>query len=108
MLIVETHATSHVGRIRKGNEDNFLLLDLSKPETCTSSQAPESLIIESRKFEIDEKGIVLAVSDGMGGALAGEVASKMAVETISKAILEEDPDKTISPDSFGDNLVGRL
>ena len=108
MLIVEAHATSHVGRVRKGNEDNFLLLDISGEESWTSSQEEDSLIIESRKFEIDPNGIVLAVSDGMGGALAGEVASKMAVETVGKTILDEDPEKTVSPDSFGDSLVGRL
>jgi len=108
MFIVEAHATSHVGRIRKGNEDNFLLLDVASSESWTSSQAPEALIIESQKFEIGETGVVLAVSDGMGGALAGEVASKMAVETVCKSVLDQDPDKTVSPDSFGDSLVGRL
>ncbi len=108
MLIVEAHATSHVGRVRKGNEDNFLLLNVSKSETLTSSQEPENLIIESRKFEIDPRGIVLAVSDGMGGALAGEVASKMAVDTVGKALLDDDPEKTISPDTFGETLVGKL
>ena len=41
-------------------------------------------MIESQKFEVDESGMVFAVSDGMGGALAGEVASKMAVETVSE------------------------
>ncbi|MCB1025626.1 MAG: serine/threonine-protein phosphatase [Acidobacteria bacterium] len=108
MLIVEAHATSHVGRVRKGNEDNFLLLNVSKSESWTSSQEPENLIIESQKFEIDPDGIVLAVSDGMGGALAGEVASKMAVDTVGKALLDDDPEKTISPDAFGDTLVGKL
>lgn len=108
MLIVEAHATSHLGRVRKGNEDNFLLLNVSKSETLTSSQEPENLIIESRKFEIDPQGIVLAVSDGMGGALAGEVASKMAVDTVGNALLEDDPEKTASPDTFGESLVGRL
>ena len=108
MLIVEAHATSHVGRVRKGNEDNFLLLDIPNGDSWTSSQAPEALIIESQKFEIDQNGIVLAVSDGMGGALAGEVASKLAVDTVGKTILDQDPEKTVSPDSFGDSLVGRL
>lgn len=111
MLIVEAHATSHVGRVRKGNEDNYLLLDIGSSETWTSSQESHEdneLVIESQRFEIDENGIVLAVSDGMGGALAGEVASKMAVETVSETLLDEDPDKTVSPDSFGDSLVGRL
>ena len=108
MLNVEVHATSHVGRIRKGNEDNYLVLRISDGQKWTSRQEAGEQNIESQNFEVDEQGVVLAVSDGMGGALAGEVASKMAVETVGEAMLEEDPDKTVSPESFGDTLVGRL
>ena len=108
MLIVEVHATSHVGRVRPENEDNFLLLDLSTRDDWTSEDDDEALIVESHRFEVDDHGIVVAVSDGMGGALAGEVASKMAVETVSSVLLEDDPEKTISPDSFSDSLVGKL
>ena len=35
-----------------------------------SSQDPEEFVIESQRFEVDDSGIILAVSDGMGGALA--------------------------------------
>lgn len=108
MLIVETHAASHVGRVRKGNEDNYLLLQIRDSSKWTSSQDAGKLKIESQKFEIDDNGVVLAVSDGMGGALAGEVASQMAVETVCSIITDEDPDKTVSPNSFGDSLVGKL
>lgn len=108
MFIVEIHATSHIGRVRKGNEDNYLLLNISDSKTWMSSQEPGEFIIESQKFEIDESGIVLAVSDGMGGALAGEVASKMAVETVSQTFLEEDPERTVSPNDIDDSLIGRL
>ena len=38
----------------------------------------------------------MAVSDGMGGALAGEVASTMAVETVSEKLLDEDVDETLT------------
>jgi len=111
MLIVEAHATSHVGRVRTGNEDNYLLLNIESGETWTSAQESSGsteLVIESQRFEVGDQGVVLAVSDGMGGALAGEVASKMAVDTVGEILLNNDPDKTISPDSFGDSLVGRL
>ncbi len=108
MFIVEIHATSHIGRVRKGNEDNYLLLNVSGAKTWMSSQEAGEFIIESQKFEIDENGIVLAVSDGMGGALAGEVASKMAVETVSQTFLEDDPEKTVSPDEIDDSLIGKL
>ncbi len=108
MLIVETHATSHIGRVRKGNEDNYLMLHISDSKTWTSSQEPDEFIIESQKFEIDDRGVILAVSDGMGGALAGEVASKLAVDTVCQCLLNEDLDKTISPDEFANSLVGKL
>lgn len=108
MLTVEIHATSHIGRVRRGNEDNYLLLNITTSKAWTSSQEPDEFIIESQTFEVDENGIVLAVSDGMGGALAGEVASKMAVETVSEKILTDDVDKTLAPENFNDCLIGKL
>ncbi|MEZ5426161.1 MAG: protein phosphatase 2C domain-containing protein [Pyrinomonadaceae bacterium] len=108
MLTVETHATSHIGRVRQGNEDNFLMMHITDSKTWISSQEPGEFVIESQNFEIDSNGIVLAVSDGMGGALAGEVASKMAVETVSRRFLEEDPEKTLSPENFNDSLAAKL
>ncbi len=108
MLIAETHATSHIGRVRKGNEDNYLLLHITDSKNWTGTQDPGDFIIETQKFEIDDNGVVCAVSDGMGGALAGEVASQMAVETVSRIFLDEDPEKTISPDNDNDSLVGKL
>src|SRR4051812_1280428 len=109
MLIVETHATSHIGRVRKGNEDNYLLLNISAAKAWMSSQDPEEFVIESQRFEVDESGVILAVSDGMGGALAGEVASQMAVETVSQKFLDEDPERTYSPNDFeNESLIGKL
>ncbi|MCD9185381.1 MAG: protein phosphatase 2C domain-containing protein [Pyrinomonadaceae bacterium] len=108
MLTVEIHATSHIGRVRKGNEDNYLLLNISNLKVWTSSQEPSDFIIESQRFDIDNEGIVLAVSDGMGGALAGEVASQMAVETVSKKLLDNDPEKTVTPDGYDVSLIGKL
>ena len=108
MLIAETHATSHIGRVRKGNEDNYLLLHITDSKNWTGTQEPDDFLIETQKFEIDDNGVVLAVSDGMGGALAGEVASQMAVETVSQVFLDEDPEKTISPDGLSNSLIGKL
>jgi PPM family protein phosphatase len=101
MLTVEIHATSHIGRVRKGNEDNYLLLHLAGGKTWTSSQEPGEFVIETQRFDVEKEGVVLAVSDGMGGALAGEVASKMAVETVCQRLLEKDPEKTIAPAADG-------
>jgi len=108
MLTVDIHATSHIGRVRKGNEDNYLMLHISDVKAWTSSQEPNEFIIESQRFEIDDKGVILAVSDGMGGALAGEVASKMAVDTVSQKLLDDDPEKTIAPEDSDISLIGKL
>jgi len=108
MLTVEIHATSHVGRVRRGNEDNYLLLNITRARAWTSEQADGEFVIESQSFEVDDNGVVLAVSDGMGGALAGEVASKMAVETVSEKLLNEDVDATLTPESYEYNLIAKL
>ena len=73
-------AQTDIGKVRKGNEDNFLALDLDS-ESFWSGIEVET--IAPQIIQVGEKGVVLAVSDGMGGALAGEVASQMAVEIVS-------------------------
>jgi serine/threonine protein phosphatase PrpC len=107
MFTVEIHATSHIGRVRKGNEDNYLLLNISNGRAWTSSQDGGDAVIESQKFQIDDNGVIVAVSDGMGGALAGEVASTMAVETVSEKLLEPDDD-TLTPEEQDHYLINRL
>lgn len=108
MFIVETHATSHIGRVRKGNEDNYLLLNISGGKRWTGDQDDNEFVIESQRFEVDDNGVVMAVSDGMGGALAGEVASTMAVETVSERLLGEDIDDTLAPETFDHHLITKL
>ena len=89
---VELHAKSDVGRVRRGNEDNFLVLELSKQQTWTGTDgaaAPTGL----SRFQLGQKGLVLVVSDGMGGALAGDVASRMAVDSVRDMILGNDAEE---------------
>jgi serine/threonine protein phosphatase PrpC len=108
MFTVEIHATSHVGRVRRGNEDNYLLLNITRERAWTSSQDSGEFVIETQKFEVDDNGVVLAVSDGMGGALAGEVASKMAVESVCEKLLEGDTDVTLTPEAMDYDLIAKL
>ena len=85
-MIVDLYAKSDVGRVRRGNEDNFLVLDLSTEQTWSGADGatpPEKLT----RFTLGEKGLVLVVSDGMGGALAGDVASRMAVDSVREMLL---------------------
>jgi protein phosphatase len=91
-MIIELHAKSDVGRVRRGNEDNFLILDLTSGKAWTGSDGGESPA-DLNHFELGEKGLVLVVSDGMGGALAGDVASRMAVETVREMLIESDAEE---------------
>jgi len=61
---------------RPNNEDNFQLSDhLSDNQWSFTAD---------REVDLGEKGALLVVCDGMGGMNAGEVASKLAVETIKE------------------------
>jgi PPM family protein phosphatase len=71
---VSVFAKTDLGRTRDHNEDAFMVADL------TTRQA--SLQPEVREHLIGTRGSLLMVADGMGGAVAGEVASQMATETV--------------------------
>ncbi|HEX5888110.1 MAG TPA: PP2C family serine/threonine-protein phosphatase [Pyrinomonadaceae bacterium] len=95
-MIVELYAKSDVGRVRRGNEDNFLVLDLSSEQTWTGADGatpPEKLT----RFNLGQKGLVLVVSDGMGGALAGDVASRMAVDSVREMLLGTEGEEACDP-----------
>src|SRR5215475_932344 len=76
---IEVFGKTDVGLVREHNEDNFLVADVT-------AQVRSSELAEPLKLPLGEKGAVLLVCDGMGGAAAGEVASQMAVDSIYEAL----------------------
>jgi PPM family protein phosphatase len=77
-------AHTDIGLVRKGNEDNFLILDLSTERHWMAHETEQTGV---QTLAQGREGVVFAVSDGMGGALAGEVASRMAVEAFAARLL---------------------
>ncbi|WP_437580255.1 PP2C family protein-serine/threonine phosphatase [Sorangium sp. So ce887] len=67
-----------LGRVRKNNEDTLLIAHL----TSVAKTAPPAHAVT---FEASYP-VLLAVSDGMGGAAAGEVASALVVEALRRAM----------------------
>lgn len=74
-IVVTYYGLTDVGLIREQNEDNLTLVDMS-------SEVRDLPGGKARTTEVGDRGLLLAVCDGMGGAAAGEVASQMAVDTI--------------------------
>jgi len=63
------------GKIRPNNEDSFLGLQFDTKEVFRLGKIGEA--------SVEKVDFTFAVSDGMGGALAGEFASRIAVEKIT-------------------------
>lgn len=66
------------GRIRKNNEDSFLALQFDARETHFLGKIGDA--------SLGHFDYVFAVSDGMGGEQAGEFASRITVETITRLL----------------------
>jgi len=101
---ITVYAQTDVGMVRAGNEDTFLVLNLDTSATWTpvtvEGEPPDHLA----SFEQSSAGTILAVSDGMGGALAGEVASRMAVEGVRDHMLFFKSNHTFSSFPFHERL----
>lgn len=75
-------AMTDVGRSRTTNEDAFSITDLASGKTIEATGTDYAI-------DIQERGVLLALSDGMGGAQAGEVASALVLDSLQEAMARE-------------------
>ncbi len=66
------------GRVRENNEDAFLALAIDAHDVRYLGKTGEA--------SLSTNDFVFAVSDGMGGAKSGEIASKLAVDRITQLL----------------------
>src|SRR3989475_846794 len=71
---IQVSAKTDLGKSRDRKEDRWLVAEL------TGGEAP--LQAPVREHDVGERGTLLIVADGMGGAAAGELASQMAADSI--------------------------
>lgn len=77
---VGVYGTSDVGRVRKNNEDNFVVCNLTTGEI--------GLTPSVCKHVLGAWGSLFMVADGMGGEASGEVASQICTATVPKRLYE--------------------
>jgi len=98
-LCFTVYGKTDVGLVRDHNEDNFMIADLG----IGSGPLPREQEVSVR---VSDRGVALAVCDGMGGAAAGEVASRMAVDTLFEKLRGESAPE--DRDGFARRLVGSV
>jgi serine/threonine protein phosphatase PrpC len=76
---LEVYGRTDVGRVRQNNEDAFVVADMTAAGAMHAMSEPLEL-------QVGPRGVLLAVSDGMGGAQAGEVASAMALHSLRREL----------------------
>jgi serine/threonine protein phosphatase PrpC len=81
-LAVHAFGITDTGKVRKSNEDQFLIAELSKRMRVWQTSLPEP------QLQIgDDRAHLFLVADGMGGHRAGERASAIAVAAIEQFTL---------------------
>jgi len=78
MVNLTVYGQTDKGRVRELNEDAFVIADLTSGKVSKD----QTMV----RFDVGEHGVLLAVSDGMGGASAGEVASAMVVDSMRSSM----------------------
>jgi len=79
-----------VGAIRADNQDTFVIADLRSGDLsnpCSRTDIP-----------LSQRGILLLVCDGMGGAAAGDLAARIAAAAIKQQLIGAGPAVAQHPD----------
>jgi protein phosphatase len=93
------HGQTHVGKVRRNNEDQYLIL-----RGCKSLDVLDTSLPPDPRWHLMQQEIYyLLVADGMGGHAAGELASALVVEQAIRHVLEtakwffrlDDPDENV-------------
>jgi PPM family protein phosphatase len=82
-VVVDLGAETHAGRVRPDNEDHYLVIRFGRALEPLMTNLPAGLLPD----QFSETGYGMLVADGMGGAAAGEVASRAAITALLDLVL---------------------
>jgi protein phosphatase len=84
LVEVDLAALSHPGKVRRNNEDHFIVARFDRGMKTLLTNLPEGEVPAAYA----ETVYGLLVADGVGGAVAGEVASRTAIQALVDLVIE--------------------
>ena len=85
-LVVRSFGLTDRGQVRPSNEDHFLIGELLR-----TLRVQQTSLKQEVSQSAANRGYVFIVADGMGGHVAGEVASAMSLVSIETFLLNTLP-----------------
>lgn len=102
---LDVHGLTHPGKVRKSNQDHFLIASLRKQMLVHLTSLPEADQLPA----LSERLAFLAmVADGVGGSAAGETASRLAVEAVTRYVAQSVRCYYAAADDHDDALLTAL
>jgi len=81
---IDAHGVTHPGKVRRDNQDHYLLCSLRRQVVVRSSSIPQADAVLGTESE--RLASMAIVADGVGGAAKGETASRVALTGIARYV----------------------
>ena len=81
---IDAHGVTHPGKVRRDNQDHYLLCSLRRQIVVRGSSIPQADTVLGTESE--RLASMAMVADGVGGAAKGETASRVALTGIARYV----------------------